>query len=115
MKVYLIETSSGLYDDYSTYINTGYFDKDKAQEHIDKYNEDLNNRKLQSEECNNCECGKYDYLSKALRNCKLCARKSDIDNIYKIDGGLYFECKKSMDDYYIYDEHDARIKKVDIL
>ena len=50
-----------------------------------------------------------------MRNCKLCARKSDIDNIDKIDGGLYFECKKSMDDYYIYDEHDARIKEVDIL
>lgn len=115
MKVYLIETSHGSYEDYHAYIEIWFFNKDKAQEYIDKYNEDLEKRKLQSEECGDCTNGKYDYLSKILRNCKLCAKKTDISEISNIDGDLYFECDKSIDDYDICEQHPARIKEVDVV
>jgi hypothetical protein len=69
---------------------------------------------LQSEKCDNCSDGKYDCLSKVIRNCELCIRKSDIKDITRIGGNLYFECTKSVDDY-IYDEHYAVIKEVDVI
>lgn len=115
MKVYLIENSSGSYDDYYSYIKTGYFDKNKAQEYVDSYNKSLDAKRLQSEECYSCISGKFDYLSKVIRNCKLCARKSNIKDVEKIDGGLYFECDKSEDSYYMCDEHYAVIKEIEIV
>ena len=115
MKVYLIETSSGSYDDYYTYVETGYFDKYKAQKHIDQYNKDLVDRTTQSDECYNCTCGKYRYLSNVIRNCKLGARKADINDMDNLDGDLYFECNKSKYDCNIDEQHPARIKEVEVI
>ena len=115
MKVYLIGNSSGSYDDYYTYVETGYFDKAKAEEHINRYNNQLDSDVEQSKICNACTCGKHSYLSSAIRNCKLGARRQDISDIEEIDGDLYFECEKSIDDYIIYDKHPARIKEVNII
>ena len=114
MKVYLIETSYGSYEDYYTHIETGYFDKTKAEEYIDKYNKDLEFKISRSDECNACACGKYDYLSKVIRNCPLGARKSDISDINNIDGDLYFDCDKSVYDCNIDEQHAARIKEIEI-
>lgn len=115
MKVYLIETSSGSYEDYYTYIETGYLDKDKAQAYVDKYNKDLEKRKMQSQKCKDCQRGKYNNIFDVLRKCKLCVRESDISEAKHLDGDLYFDCNKSMDDYSVYDEHSARIKEVEVV
>lgn len=114
MKIYLIETSHGSYEDYCTYIETGFFDKDKAQQYVDKYNKDLDDKKLQSDECWNCCSGKYGYLSNVIRNCKLGARRQNISDVNNLDGDLYFECDKSAYDSNIDEQHHAIIKEIEV-
>ena len=114
MKVYLIEVSHGSYDDYYSYITTGFFDKDKAQAYIDKYNSDLDKSRDYGAICNECRCGKYQYLSHVIINCPLKVKKSDITEIEKIDKDLYFECEKYIDGYDAYDSHYAAIVEIEI-
>jgi hypothetical protein len=114
MKAYLIEISSGSYEDYRTYIEIGYFDKKKAQEYVDEYNDKLEKDNIQSEECNNCCCGKYQYLSQVIRNCKLGTRLNNITDYNKLDGDLWLECDNKLDSYWLSEEHPARFIEIEI-
>lgn len=115
MKVYLIETSSGSYDDYYTYIKTGFLDKAKAEKYVEKYNNELESDKIQGELCNGCGCGKYQYLSQVIRNCKLGSRPSNISEVFKLDGYIFHECDKKVDSYYSNEKHPAIIKEIEIV
>ena len=115
MKVYLIETSSGSYDDYYTYIKTGFLDKCKAEKYVEKYNKRLKDKRTQSDVCGACKSGKYDYLSNAIRACNLNARIVDITDKSSNYGELYFDCKKSKYDEDAYENHEARIKEIEII
>lgn len=114
MKVYLIETSSGSYEDYYAYIETGFFDKSKAEEYVNNYNKKLDEDREKSEICGECKQGKHQYLSHAILQCPFKIKKSNITEIEKLDGDLYFECDKSIDYYDVYERHYARIKEVEI-
>jgi len=66
MKVYLIEKSSGLYDDYYSYVDNGFFSKSKAEEYIQNYNNQLYHDCIQCDECDKCCHGKYQNLSQVI-------------------------------------------------
>lgn len=113
MKAYLIQTSSGSYEDYYSRIHKVFLDKDKSQEYVDRYNIKLKSEQDQETVCNECRCAKYSYLSQVIRNCKRGARPSDISEIDKIDSNLYFECEKEIGDYRE-EDHPATIIEMEI-
>ena len=115
MKVYLIETSSGSYDDYYTYIETGFLDKSKAEEYVNNYNKKLDGDKEKSDICNECQHGKYQYLSHVLIHCPFKTRKDGITELEKIDRDLYFECENAPDCYDTYEKHYATMKEIEIV
>jgi len=118
MKVYLIETSSGSYDDYYTNVEVGYLNKDKAQKYVDDYNRQYQVRMKQAKECLTCKYNDRLNINEVLSNCLIATieNMSDIQQIGDNETGyLCFTCSKEEDYYDLSDEHEPRIKEIEII
>lgn len=55
MKVYIVKTSSGSYEDYYETIKKVFLSDEKAKAFKNKYNKDLTKKKKQADKCLRCE------------------------------------------------------------
>ena len=113
-KVYMIVMSAGTYKDYSEHIPAAYFDKQKAIEIVETYNQKLAIEKEQYKKCMNCDI--YDEIleddeseRKLLTKVK---KKCPISNI-KIDEEGFINCKSEVS-HYVEESFDAVIRELDV-
>ena len=114
IKVYLVVHSSGSYSDYHEYISAAYFDKQKAIEIIDIYNQKLAKDKEQYKKCMKCrvydECieteeSQREFIQSMKKECP-------IANI-SIDDEGFINCKSEINSW-VDDEFDAKIRELEV-
>jgi Flp pilus assembly CpaF family ATPase len=101
MKVYLVQKSWGSYDDYGTRISKVFLDRTKANEYVEKYNKELENKKKQHRKCQDCRVHYGLDLDKIKKNC-------NIAHII-VNGDNYTYCKSEVNYYDSEDLHEATI------
>lgn len=113
-KVYLVVQSSGEYDDYREHISAAYFDKQKAIDVVEAFNQKLAIDKEQFKKCMNCRI--YDEIlddeeseQAFIKQMKIECPESDIH----IDEEKFINCK-SEPSHYVDDMYDAVIRELDV-
>lgn len=102
MKCYIIQSSSGSYDDYSTAIEKIFIDKEKAEVYLKKINERHEELQESAKQCYRCYMHEFSN--------KDCPKRKIVDN----QEYGYDSCENYNDNYYYYENHPAKIIEEEI-
>lgn len=117
-EIYLIETSSGSYEDYYTGVSKAFFLLSDAEQYIKEYNENLSSKQVKRYKCDRCPINCYydeedeeykKWVATVEQECKEFCDSADIS----VAGKDYYTCKNEVD-RFIDEEHEARIKRINI-
>ena len=124
-KIYLVESTSGSYEDYSERIEKAFFNKEDAENFKNQYNLKLREEEKLLEKCENCFIYAMDIDRGIRKNCKPFSEESKLSIIQKANDRCRYADVKFYDDcnslgcknklsQFILDKHDARIKEIDV-
>ena len=106
-KIYLVEASSGSYDDYYKWIEKIFYNPEKAEEYKNTYNQELAKKLELAKKCSRCPIDNFDIeVQQLIKECKLYCNESDIE-IKGSGKEAFLNCKNY--GYYYSEHHQATV------